>query len=32
MSEVQKHLRAGNLTAVILATNMEKCDAEKGID
>lgn len=32
ISEVQKHLNAGNLTAVILATNMEKVECEKGID
>jgi hypothetical protein len=32
LNEVQKHLQAGNLTMVILATNMEKVDESSGID
>jgi len=32
LREVQKHLSAGNLTMVILATNLEKVEDERGID
>lgn len=32
LNEVLKHLQAGNLTCVIVATNLEKVEQEKGID
>lgn len=32
LNEVLKHLQAGNLTCVIMATNLEKVEQEKGID
>lgn len=32
LNEVLKHLQAGNLTCVIIATNLEKVEIEKGID
>lgn len=32
MKEVTKHLNAGNLTMLIVATNLEKVDGENGID
>ena len=32
LNEVLKHLQAGNLTCVIIATNLEKVELEKGID
>lgn len=32
LNEVWKHLQAGNLNCVILATNLEKVEEERGID
>ena len=32
LNEVSKHLKVGNLTMVILATDMEKVEDEGGID
>ena len=32
LNEVSKHLKAGNLTMVILATDLEKVEDEGGID
>jgi len=32
LKEVQKHLNSGNLTMIILATNMEKVEEDRGTD
>ena len=32
LNEVSKHLKAGNLTMVIIATDLEKVEEEGGID